>query len=303
MDLHQLRTFVAVAREGSVTRASERLHLSQPAVSAHVKALEDTLGLTLFERSSKGMQLTGDGAQLLAKAELVLSAQRGLVDEATRLKGRLAGRLELGGGSNSGSDAVLGHLLLALSDRHPEIEVSLAHGDSSEVVEGIVSGRLDGGFYNASDPPDPRLSTTEVSRFGIYVAAPPGTSFAQPPVNWQALADVPWICAPPDSCCGKAVERLFERHRFRPSRIIRIDREKVTLELVTAGVGLGLLHEDSALAARARGDVDVVCEAALGAQVLFAHLAARKDDPLLVAVVSAIEEHVAGAGSHPTQFR
>ena len=58
MDIYQLRTFVTVARERSITRSSEVLHLSQPAVSAHIKALEDTLGLALFERTPRGKSLT-----------------------------------------------------------------------------------------------------------------------------------------------------------------------------------------------------------------------------------------------------
>ena len=91
MEIHQLKTFVAVAREGSITRASERLYLSQPAVSAHIKAIEDTLGLTLFARTPRGMALTGDGERLLAKAEQTLGAHRELVEEATRIKGRSRG--------------------------------------------------------------------------------------------------------------------------------------------------------------------------------------------------------------------
>jgi len=65
MDIYQLKTLVAVAREGSVTRASEVLHLSQPAVSAHIKAIEDALDLVLFERTPRGMTLTRDGERLL----------------------------------------------------------------------------------------------------------------------------------------------------------------------------------------------------------------------------------------------
>lgn len=89
MDLHQLKTFVAVAREGSITRASGLLHLSQPAVSAHIKAMEDTLGLSLFERTPRGMSLTPDGQRLLAKAEQTLAAHQELMAEATRTKGEL----------------------------------------------------------------------------------------------------------------------------------------------------------------------------------------------------------------------
>src|SRR5882757_4734423 len=101
MEIHQLKTFIVVAREGSITRASERLHLSQPAVSAQIKAMEDTLGLTLFERTPRGMSLTGDGQRLLVKAEQTLLAHDQLIAEAARIKGRLTGRLRLGTASNS----------------------------------------------------------------------------------------------------------------------------------------------------------------------------------------------------------
>jgi DNA-binding transcriptional LysR family regulator len=65
MELYQLRSFAAVAELGHLTRASERLHISQPAVSAQIKALEDELGVALFERVSSGMVLTSAGRKLL----------------------------------------------------------------------------------------------------------------------------------------------------------------------------------------------------------------------------------------------
>ena len=116
MDIYQLKTFIAVARQGSITRASELLHLSQPAVSAHIKAIEDALGLSLFDRTPKGMSLTADGQRLRAKAEQTIAAHQELMDEATRSKGRLAGKLRLGAGSNSNNEAV-GRLLTVLSER------------------------------------------------------------------------------------------------------------------------------------------------------------------------------------------
>src|SRR3954466_4462489 len=106
MEIHQLKTFVVVAREGSITRASERLHLSQPAVSAHIKAIEDTLGVALFERTARGMTLTADGERLLAKAEHTLAAHQELVDEAKRIKGSLTGKLRLGTASNASTEAL-----------------------------------------------------------------------------------------------------------------------------------------------------------------------------------------------------
>lgn len=127
MDLYQLKTFVTVAREGSITRASEILHLSQPAVSAHIKAIEDTLELALFERTPRGMSLTSEGQRLLAKAEQTLAAHQDLMREATRIKGRLTGKLRLGVGGNS-NQATAARLVTALAERFPEVEVAVKIG-------------------------------------------------------------------------------------------------------------------------------------------------------------------------------
>ncbi len=100
MDIHLLKTFVAVVREGTITRASEKLFLSQPAVSAHIKAMEESLGVSLFERTPRGMFLI-EGERLLVKAEQTLAAHRDLLDEATRLRGKLSGQLKLGVSSST----------------------------------------------------------------------------------------------------------------------------------------------------------------------------------------------------------
>ncbi|MBA3542466.1 MAG: LysR family transcriptional regulator [Deltaproteobacteria bacterium] len=271
MEIYQLKTFVAVARDGSITRASERLYLSQPAVSAHIKALEETLGLTLFERTPKGMSLTS-----------------ALLDEATRMKGRLTGKLRLGAGANSNTE-LIGRLLTVLSDRCPEVEVTLQHCTSVEILHGLRTGTLDAGFYNETGEPDPALTTIEVARFVIYLAAPPGTASAQP-VNWKAIEALPWIGTTAGSCCGQAAEHLFQKHQFRPRRMISVDRESVTRTLIAGGVGVGLLHADTAQEAVLRGEVAILCEAEASARVLFAHLAGRAQDPVLGVVSSIVRE-------------
>jgi len=288
MDIHQLKTFVAVAREGSVTRASERIHLSQPAVSAHIKALEDELGLALFVRTARGMTLTTEGERLFARAEQTLTSHRDLIDEAARLKNRLSGRIRLGTASNSNPEA-LGRVLTALAERCPEVEVSLRHGTSLDLLNGIRSGSLDAGFYNEAGVPDPELTTVDVGRFDIYLAAPPKTIERGRPVDWQKLAEFPWIGPTSGSCCGQAAENLFERHRFRPRRTTEVDRESVTRTLIAGGLGVGLLHEDSAKEAERSGEVELLGVAQASVRVLFTHLASRSQEPLLHTVRSVVE--------------
>lgn len=287
MDIHQLRTFVAVAREGSITRASERLHLSQPAVSAHIRAIEDAFDLKLFERTARGMTLTAEGQRLLAKAELALGAHRALMEEATRIKGHLTGKLRLGAASSSGHEAI-GRLLTTLSERCPEVEVTLEHGRSLEVLTGIRNGSLDAGFYNEAGEPDPELTTIEVSRFKTYVVAAPGLAVVSEPLDWRGLEDVPWIYPTSSACCGRTAEDLFKMHHIRPRRIIGVDRESVTRSLIAGGLGVGLLHADTAEDARARGEVELLAEAKTLVRVLFAHLSSRAEDPLVDAASAIV---------------
>ncbi|MFO0602806.1 MAG: LysR family transcriptional regulator [Polyangiales bacterium] len=284
MDFHQLKTFVTVAREGSVTRASERLHLSQPAVSAHIKALEDALGLALFERTPKGMSLTADGRRLVVKAEQALAAHRDLLDEATRTRARLSGKLRFGAGSNS-DHAAVGRLLTTLAERHPEVEVALKHGTSAEILAGLRNGSLDAGFYNEPGAPDDDLRVMEVSRFKVKMVAPPGLVSARE-VDWAALAEATWIYPTASACCGRTAEAIFAAQRFRPRRVVSVDRVEMTRALVAGGMGVGLLHEDAAREAAARGEVEVVYEADGAVRVLFARLASREGDPLVAAAAA-----------------
>lgn len=287
MDIYQLKTFVAVAREASITRASELLHLSQPAVSAHIKALEDALGLTLFDRTARGMNLTRDGQRLLAKAEQTLAVHQELLDEATRIKGRLSGTLRLGAGSNSNNEAI-GRLLTVFSERCPDVEVVLKHGTSVEILAGLRSGSLDAGFYNEAGDPDPDLDVVEVSQFKIFVGAAPGLLPVSDPLDWRALAEHPWIYPAASACCGRTAESLFKLHKIRPKRILSVDRESVTRALLAGGLGVGLLHADTAKKAQGRGEVDLLFESRTLVRVLFAQLKSRVQDPILSAAASII---------------
>lgn len=285
MDIYQLKTFVTVAREGSITRASELLHLSQPAVSAHIKAMEEALGLSLFERTPRGMSLTRDGQRLLAKAEQTLAAHQELMAEASRSKGELTGKLRLGAGSNSNNEAI-GRLLTVLSERSPGVEVTLKHRTSQEILAGIRNGSLDAGFYNEPGEAERDLATIEVARFTIHLAAAPGVVPASSKPDWKAIAELPWIYPTEAACCSRTAEKLFTLHRFKPKRIISADRQDVTRTLVVSGIGVGLLHADTARDAQRRGEVDLLFEAETPVRVLFAHLASRAQDPVLVAASS-----------------
>lgn len=289
MEIYQLKTFVTVAKEGSITRASDLLFLSQPAVSAHIKALEDELGLVLFERTPRGMSLSGHGTKLLARAEQMIAMQRDFIDEARRIKGRVSGKILLGS-NRSTSAQVLGKLLTRLAETCPEIEVALEYGRSVEILRAIRNGALDAGFYNDDGSPAAELDTIEADRFGVFLAVPRGWIEVPARPDWQKLSRLPWICPASNSCCGRVAESLFEKHGFRPEKLVSVDQESVTRTLIAGGVGVGLLHAETAREAEAKGEVELIGAAQQEVRVLFAYLRGRSRDPLIGAVSAAVRE-------------
>jgi DNA-binding transcriptional LysR family regulator len=289
MDIYQLKTFVTVARERSITRASELLFLSQPAVSAHIKAMEDELGLALFERTARGMNLTGNGAKLLPKAEQILSMHREFVEEAQRIKGQVSGKIRLGA-NRSTSAELLGKLLTKLSVSCPDLEVALEYGSSAEIARAIRSGELDAGFYTDDGNPGAEVQTIEADRVAVFLAVPPGWSEDTLRPDWQRLARMPWICPASNTCCGHISERLFEQNGFRPHKVVNVDQESVTRTLIAGGVGVGLLHADTAREAEAKGEVLLLGNTQHEITLRFAYLSRRAHEPLIETVAGAMRD-------------
>ncbi len=149
MELYQLRSFAAVAEAGHLTRAAEQLHVSQPAVSAQIKALEDELGVALFDRVSSGMVLTSAGRRLLPEARKVMSAAQTLRIRARGLAHAVAGRVRVGSVSDPEFTRV-GDFLANALDAHPLLEIEVHHEVSGTAFAKVREGTLDASFYYCS---------------------------------------------------------------------------------------------------------------------------------------------------------
>jgi len=288
MEIYQLKTFVTIAREGTITRASDILCLSQPAVSAHIKALEDEIGFSLFERNARGMSLTPQGGKLLLTAERLLGLHRELVEQARQIRRGIGGQIRLGS-NRAPSALLLGKLLSQIAEYFPDVDVHLQYGSSIEIERAIISSELDAGFFSDSGNETDELLKVQVDSFGVYLAAPPGWVDSPAIPDWGALAQMPWICPAPQSCCGNVAEGLFHEHKFRPAKQIDVDQEKVTRSLIAGGVGVGLLHADTAMDASEKGELVLLGGEQRQVPVYFAVRTARQQEPLLAAVLERLK--------------
>jgi DNA-binding transcriptional LysR family regulator len=286
MELYQLRSFAAVAELGHLTRAAERLHVSQPAVSAQIKALEDELGVTLFQRVSSGMVLTTAGRQLLPAAEKVLDAAQALRLRAKGLHGQVVGRASVGTVSDPEFTRV-GDLLARAIEAHPLLEIEIHHEVSGIAFEKVRDGERDASFYYGSlEHPD--VASVPLLDYAYRIVGPAAWGDRLRHASWDELVQLPWILAPRVSTMRSLAEDVFARRGSSPVIRVEADNEAVMRSLAIAGSGVALMREDIALEAAAEGEVALWNKVRLETTLKFLYLRQREDDPVIRALLDVL---------------
>ena len=251
MDLTQLRAFATVAGEGNLTRAAVQLHLTQPAVSLQIKALEQSLKVQLFTRTPTGMVLTGDGAKLLPLAERVIGSSVELSHAAHALNSTLNGHLSIGTILDP-EFTRLGAFLKLLVEAHPNIATRLQQGMSGWVEQEIRNGHLDVGYFVGTPARD--CHSLVLTSFVYNVVAPQGWRRRVENKDWKSLATLPWVWSPPESVHNRLLTKVFDQYQVNPGKVAMVDQEASMLDLVKSGIGLSLVRDSIALReARAHG--------------------------------------------------
>ncbi|MCC7040374.1 MAG: LysR family transcriptional regulator [Burkholderiales bacterium] len=287
MELYQLRSFAAIAELGHLTRAAERLHVSQPAVSAQIKALEDELGVALFDRVSSGMVLTAAGRRLLPTAEKVLDAAQALRSQARSLQGQVVGRVRVGTVSDPEFTRVGAFLAHAL-DAYPLLEIEIHHEVSGEAFDKVRDGELDASFYYGNRE-HPDVVAVPIVNFAYRIVAPAAWGDRIRHASWEELVQMPWIVSPPISTLRIQLDELFAARGSAPTSRIEADNEAVMRSLAVAGAGVTVMREDIALAAAAAGEVALWNRARLATTLKFLHLAQRASDPEIQALLTVLQ--------------
>ncbi|MFM0467332.1 LysR family transcriptional regulator (plasmid) [Paraburkholderia strydomiana] len=299
MDLTLLRAFVTVAREGNLTRAAVQLHLTQPAVSLQIKHLQETLGVTLFTRTSHGLSLTRDGQALLPHAERALAAAGDVQRAAQSLRQEVRGRLRIGTILDP-EFLRLGGFLKQLVETWPHIETALRHGMSGWVLDQVRAGELDVGYYigvpSEDDARDgPAFHTLTLTQFQYRVLAPAGwRDRVKGARDWRSLAAFPWIWTPPASAHNRLLSRAFGEAGVKPVKVAEVDQEPSMLDLVKSGVGLTLARDAIAIAEAHAHALTIVEGITVPTQLSFITLDERKDEPAIAAALKLIEQQWTG---------
>ena len=285
MELYQLRTFLIVAAEQSVTRAARRLFTTPPSISGHIKALEDEWQVTLFRRTATGMEITEKGRELRAKAEATLLAAQDLSNHATDLQDYLLGTISLG--VNCGLDRLrVPKLIDDMSANCPGVELRIVQGSSGRIAEDLEREALDAGFLfgpGLATLISHRLTTTE-----LVIAAPKAWEGQVQDASWATLADLPWVHSGGYCPFQAVIDSKFSAQGLKQRKGVYADDDATRAELVSAGVGIALLEKAHALISVEAGHAVIWPAERIECDLSFAYLAARKSDPLIRSVRMAV---------------
>ena len=287
MELHHLRTFVAVSEESSVTKAALRLYMTPPTISGHIKALEDELGVTLFERTSRGMSLTAKGELLREKAANILTAAQEMVNHATELQAHLIGQVSIGVNATP-QFLRMGSLLKELHQTCPGIDPKLETAVTGKIIEKLHNHSLDAG-YIFGNPPTSQLASYFLQKVELQIAAPIAWRDKLLHSSWQTLAELPWITS--DYYCPfqTITDALFSEQGLEIKQNVRVNDESTKLNLVKEEVGMALLVGDESRLAVERGEIVFWETNPIYCDLNFVYLNTRKYEPLISALISIVE--------------
>jgi len=287
-NINTILAFVTVAREGSVSRAAEVLNLTQPAISHQIKRLGEETGITLFNRTPTGLQISHDGAAVLPKAEQVLDAMSDFQRSARQRSGRISGKLRIG--TIVDPEFIrLGRILARLRTEHPDIETELTHGVSGDIMTWLKRGQIDAGFYLCGpddlplmelDSEDP-IHAIKLADFTYRVIGPVGWQKKIEDADWPELAKLPWIGTPERSVHYRLLSKIYTNPADRLGVVARVDQEASMLEMVRSGIGLSLCRDSIALHQKQSFGLAVCTSVSVPACLCFVALERRKDSPTL----------------------
>ncbi|MBP6562087.1 MAG: LysR family transcriptional regulator [Neisseriaceae bacterium] len=279
MDLNQIKSFIAVANHGNLTQAAETLHLSQPAVTAQIKAMEKKLDVALFLRTAQGMVPTPAGAAFLPKAEYLLNQVYQVELFAKRLSEDYVAQVKVGMIHPTPS-LKIGQLVHFLLEKIPTLDVELSIDISGAVLNQVRKKELDAGFYLGKNPYR-NVHSMVLSEFRYVLICPVPWYDALRVGGDAGLAQHPWIQFSQFLSLGKLMIEFYRQYNFNPRHVTTCDHISAAIDLVAAEVGLALVREDEALEAQAKGLVKVLPDYFMTEHLSFIYPEGQEENDML----------------------
>lgn len=240
MNLKRLSYFLRIAELGSMNRASEVLHIAQPALTRQIHLLEKELGAALFTRTARGMQLTNEGEQLRAEVVGPLRQLDFAFQNARLPAGKVEGSVSLG--MPPSVRYVLAQPLIGrVSASEPAIKVRIIEGQADHLVEWLVGGQIDIALLYGPSPDDRIIDRAMVVEDLMLVGCRESALSPDKPVNFKRLSRYPLILPGSRHGIMSTLEKNAYITKTNIDIILRIDSLELTKQLVMSGDGFTIL--------------------------------------------------------------
>ena len=238
---HHLEVFVMVAEKKSFSRAAEELHLTQPAVSQYIRALEDSVGTRLLERTNKYVRLNQAGEIVFHHAKEILSfytKMQSLVDDLTN---KTSGPISIGSSFTFG-EYILPRIIARLQNYYPEISPTITIHNTKEIIDLVTNHQLDIGIIEGLYKGD-KLVTEIVAEDHMVVVASPNHRLMKKKreITISELEEETWIVREKGSGTREATENLFRIYEMLPKKLMEFGSTQLIKESVESGLGITLL--------------------------------------------------------------
>lgn len=239
MDLRQLRYFLSVIEQGSISKAADALHVAQSAISLHLNRLETELGCDLVHRTSRGIVPTESGVRLATRARALLADLATIADDVRGDELVPNGSVVVGMPTSLGI-ALTVPLALKIRQAYPKIQLRVTEGLSGHMSQWLTSGELDIAL-TFNNERLPGAMTECVARENLHLVTSVSAGLASEPLDAPALFRLPLILPGRPHGLREEVERAASRHGLRPNVILEIDSLEHIKALVAENVGYTLL--------------------------------------------------------------
>ena len=245
VDLELYRIFYIVAKEKNMTRASQELHISQPAISQSIKKLEDQLGGILFLRSNKGMKLTEEGIMFYNYVKGALELIENAENEFTSFKKLSVGKIRIGC-STTLTKLVLLNCIKQFHHDYPNIDINITNDLTSNLINDLKIGKLDLVIFNEGNQENINLSLTNIKKLKYGFVYNPDY-YIDKINDFNDLNNYNLILQKENSNTRKMLNDLVFKNNVILSPKIEVVSQDLIIELINIGLGIGFVNVDMAL--------------------------------------------------------
>lgn len=289
--LRQIQAFLAVAELGTFTKAAARLHMAQPALSQLVRELEQALGIRLFDRTTRRVELTEGGREFQGTSAKIVHDLDLAIQNANDLAERRRGKITVAAPPLLAA-AILPEAIAEMRERFPGVQVAVLDARTDTIVEAVRTNRVDCGLGTFAAIED-GIERIPMARDQLMLFCSPGSRFADANVDWRELQSEPLITLTRDSGIRLLVEVAYETVGIPLVPAYEVSQITTALALVEARLGVAVLPTYARAAAPHRRVLArPLANPAIARDIVLIRPSGRSVSPALATFETVLRRHV-----------